>query len=96
MNLLIKGDNIEAMKWLIRERGLAGKVDLIYTDPPFATNCDFTITAGRASTVSNSRSGEVAYSDKITGMDFVEYIRERVVLMRELLSERGSIYLHTD
>lgn len=96
MNLLIKGDNIEAMKLLIRERGLAGKVDLIYTDPPFATNCDFTITAGRASTVSNSRSGEVAYSDKITGMDFVEYIRERVVLMRELLSERGSIYLHTD
>lgn len=96
MNLLIKGDNLAAMRWLAGERGLAGKVDLIYTDPPFATNSDFTITAGRASTVSNSRRGEVAYSDRLTGAEFVEYLRERVAVMRELLSERGSIYLHTD
>lgn len=96
MNLLIKGDNLAAMRRLAGERGLAGKIDLIYTDPPFATNSDFTITDGRASTVSNSRSGRVAYSDRLTGAEFVEYMRERVVVMRELLSERGSIYLHTD
>lgn len=41
MNLLIKGDNLAAMRWLASGRGLAGKVDLIYTDPPFATNSDF-------------------------------------------------------
>ncbi len=38
----------------------------------------------------------MAYTDNITGKDFVDFIRERAVLLRELLSERGSIYLHTD
>lgn len=75
---------------------MAGKVDLIYTDPPFATNGNFTITNGRASTISNSSKGEVAYTDKLLGMEFVNYIRERLLLMKELLSDRGSIYLHTD
>ena len=96
MNTLIKGDNIDALKFLIEQRQLAGRVDLIYTDPPFATNVNFTITDGRASTISNSAKGDIAYTDKLLGRDFVEYIRERLLLMRELLSERGSIYLHTD
>ena len=96
MNILIKGDTINVLKYLAEERGLAGKVDLIYTDPPFATNCNFTITNGRAATISNSSKGEVAYSDRLLGLDFVEYIRRRVALMRELLSDKGSIYLHTD
>ena len=46
MNFLIKGDNIDVLKYLAEERGFAGKIDLIYTDPPFATNCSFTITDG--------------------------------------------------
>ncbi len=95
-DMLIKADNIEGMEYLIGTRGLKGKVDLIYTDPPFATNCNFTITNGRAATISNSANGTVAYSDKLCERDFVEYIRQRVILMRELLSDRGSIYLHTD
>lgn len=96
MNLLLKGDNIDVLEYLIKEKNMAGKVDLIYTDPPFATNGNFTITNGRASTISNSSKGEVAYTDKLLGMEFVNYIRERLLLMKELLSERGSIYLHTD
>jgi len=95
-NLLIRADNIYGLKYLIEERNLKGKVDLIYTDPPFATNCNFTITNGRATTISNSSKGDVAYSDQILGEDFVEYMRERLVLMKELLSDKGSIYLHTD
>lgn len=96
MNLLIKSENITALEYLLKEKGLAGKVDLIYIDPPFATNTNFTITNGRASTISNSKSGDIAYTDKILGADFVNYIKARIVLLRELLSERGSIYLHTD
>lgn len=96
MNLLLKGDNIDVLEYLIKEKNMAGKVDLIYTDPPFATNGNFTITNGRASTISNSSKGEVAYTDKLLGMEFVNYIRERLLLMKELLSDRGSIYLHTD
>lgn len=95
-NLLIKGENLDVMRYLIQKKGLAGKVDLIYTDPPFATNINFTISNGRASTISNSSKGEVAYSDKILGKDFIEFLRGRLLLMRELLSPKGSIYLHTD
>ncbi len=96
MSTLIKGDNIYALDFLLKSRELKGKIDLIYTVPPFATNCNFTITDGRASTISNSSKGEIAYSDKLQGMEFVNYIRERLLLMKQLLSERGSIYLHTD
>lgn len=96
MNTLIKGDNIYALDYLLKSRDLKGKIDLIYTDPPFATNCNFTITDGRASTISNSSKGEIAYSDKLQGMEFVNYLRERLLLLRDLLSDRGSIYLHTD
>ena len=46
-NLLIKGDNIKALAYLLNERGLKGKIDLIYTDPPFATNVKFTVKEGR-------------------------------------------------
>lgn len=95
-NILIKGDNIAGLNYLLDDRGLRGKVDLVYIDPPFATNCKFTITNGRASTISNSKRGEVAYTDNILGKEFVEFIRQRLVLIKELLSPRGSIYLHTD
>lgn len=95
-NLLIQSENIDALNHLIEEKGLGGKVDLVYIDPPFATNATFTVSNGRASTISSSSKGDIAYSDKITGKEFVEYIRQRVLLLRDMLSERGSIYLHTD
>ena len=95
-SLLIKGDNIKAIDLLLTEKGLKGKIDLIYIDPPFATNGNFTITDGRATTISNSKNGEVAYSDKLVGTEFIEYLRERLILLRELLSDKGSIYLHID
>ena len=95
-NMLIKGDNAKALRYLLRECKLAGKIDLVYIDPPFSTNGKFTITNGRATTISNSKNGEVAYSDKLTGVDFIEFLRARLLLLRELLSEEGSIYLHID
>ena len=73
-NLIIYGENIRALKYLLEERGLKG----------------------RSSTISSSSHGSVAYTDNILGDDFVSYIRERLLLMKELLSEKGSIYLHTD
>lgn len=95
-NILIQADNIEGLNYLLKKKGLRGKIDLVYVDPPFATNGNFTITDGRASTISNSNRGDVAYTDKILGRDFVDFLRERLLLIRELLSDRGSIYLHTD
>lgn len=96
MNILLKTDNLVGLEYLIKQKGLAGKIDLIYTDPPFATNGNFTITNGRATTISNSQRGDVAYSDKLTGLEFIEYIKKRVILMHKLLSDKGSLYMHTD
>lgn len=95
-NLLIKGDNIKGLYYLLQTRKLKGKIDLVYIDPPFATGGNFTITDGRASTISNSRNGEIAYSDKLVGKDFVEFLRERILLLKELMSKQGSIYVHID
>lgn len=61
-NSLIKSDNFVALNYLLKEQGLRGKIDLVYIDPPFATNGNFTITDGRTSTISNSRNGDIAYS----------------------------------
>ncbi|MXY81747.1 MAG: site-specific DNA-methyltransferase, partial [Gemmatimonadetes bacterium] len=96
VNLLIQGDNIKGLYYLLRERNLQGKIDLVYIDPPFATGSNFTITEDRAATISNSRSGSIAYSDRLTGFEFIEFLRERLLLLRELLSVKGSIYLHID
>lgn len=95
-NLIIKGDNIKGLKYLLNERGLKGRIDLVYIDPPFATNNHFTITDERASTISRTLKGEVAYSDRLTGKQFIEFLRARLLLLKELLSDEGSIYLHID
>ena len=95
-NILINGDNLEALRILVHNSNLKGKIDLIYIDPPFATNGTFTISEERASTISSSKKDEIAYTDNLLGEKFLELLRERLILARELLSERGSIYLHID
>jgi len=93
-NKLIHADNLSTLKTLLDD--YSGKVDLIYIDPPFATNGHFKIGEDRANTISSSNGDEVAYSDTLIGADFLEFLRERLIFLRELLSERGSIYLHID
>lgn len=95
-SILIQADNIDGLNYLLEDRGLRGKIDLIYIDPPFATGGNFTITNGRASTISNSRNGDIAYSDSIKGTDFIDFLRQRLILLHGLLSDKGSIYLHID
>jgi len=94
-NLLIQSDNITGLNYLLNN-GLKNKIDLVYIDPPFSTGTNFTITNGRATTISNSKNGKIAYVDTLKGMDFIEFLRERLILIRELMSEQGSIYLHID
>ncbi|MDR2824556.1 MAG: site-specific DNA-methyltransferase [Prevotellaceae bacterium] len=94
-NLLIQSDNLTGLQYLL-SNGFKGKIDLVYIDPPYATGGNFTITNGRATTISNSRNGVIAYTDTLQGTGFIEFLRERLILLRELLSERGSIYLHID
>ena len=90
---LLQGDNIRIMKTLLEE---GVKVDLVYIDPPFARNTTFRTSKERTATVSSSRSDEIAYHDKRTGEEFLEFLRERLILLRELLTLTGSIYVHID
>lgn len=92
-NKLIFGDNLQVMKSLLELKrngelcnadGTPG-VRLIYIDPPFATMQDF-----------QGAEEQKAYQDKIGGARFVEFLRKRLVLMRELLTPDGAIYVHLD
>lgn len=83
-NFLFYGDNKDALLYLLNN-GCKGKIRLIYIDPPFATESNFV-----------NRNQEHAYSDALSGGEYVEFLRERLILMRELLAENGSIYLHLD
>jgi adenine-specific DNA-methyltransferase len=93
-NVLIKGENIAVLQRL--RKNYTNKIDLIYIDPPFSTNTTFTIGEKRVSTVSMSGGDDIAYCDNLKGFDFIEFIRERLIIARELLSDAGSIYLHID
>lgn len=95
-NSIIYGDNFDALKILLDTYNMKGKIDLIYIDPPFATNGIFTIGKDRVSTISSSKTDEIAYEDNLVGELFLEFLRERLLLAKELLSEKGSIYLHID
>lgn len=95
-NILIKGDNAEAMKQLLAN-GYKGKIDLVYIDPPFATGGTFAVdTDGRVATISKSTNSTIAYADTLKGDDFIAFLKERVLLIHDLLSEQGSLYLHID
>ncbi|MGL4368035.1 MAG: site-specific DNA-methyltransferase [Brevinemataceae bacterium] len=93
--MLIYGDNFKGLSNLLVS-GYRSAIDLIYIDPPFQTNQKFTISQTRANTISRSLKGETAYSDSLNKEQFLEFLRERLVLLHELLSDQGSIYLHTD
>jgi adenine-specific DNA-methyltransferase len=93
---LIKGDNLAVLRHLLEDGGLKGKVDMVYIDPPFATNNTFRIGDGRANSISRSKSDRIAYDDSLNGMEYLEFLRERLVLLKRILSDRGSIYVHID
>lgn len=95
-NKLIQGDNLYVLKTLLDKYNLKSKVDLIYIDPPFATQKNFTVGDERTSTISNSLNDKLAYSDNLIGADFLEFLRIRLILLRELMAETASIYLHID
>ncbi|MDO8571567.1 MAG: transcriptional repressor LexA [bacterium] len=84
-NKLIVGDNLGILKNLCEDNAVRGKVDLVYIDPPFGTGQNFV-----------GYDEENFYSDKLTNGEFLEFLRKRLVFLRELLSDTGSIYLHID
>lgn len=90
-NMVVFGDNLQFLKTcyknedeLIKDK-VKGKVKLIYIDPPFATASDF-----------KTNTGQKAYTDKAKGADFIEFLRKRLIVAKELLDYNGSIFVHLD
>ena len=92
-NKLICGDNLQSMKTLLQRKeavelnnadGTPG-VRLVYIDPPFATKRDF-----------HGTKDQQAYQDKVVGAEFIEFVRRRLILLRQLMAKESTIYLHID
>lgn len=92
-NILISGDNLNALASLLEMKrsgqlkssdGTPG-AKFVYIDPPFSTNLEF-----------RGKESQKAYKDKVLGAEFIEFLRKRLILLREVLSPDGSIFVHLD
>lgn len=98
INKIFWGDNLQVMSHLLKE--YRGKIDLIYIDPPFDSKADYKRkieVKNVGKTISDSSSfEEKQYGDIWTNDEYLQFMYERLILMRELLSEKGCIYVHCD
>lgn len=95
-NILIQGDNYDALIYLAEKRKMFETVRLVYIDPPFGTKQEFTFSGDRFSTISRMNGGKLAYSDTLTGEEYLKFLSGRLVRIRELMANDGTIYLHID
>jgi len=100
-NKLIWGDNLLVMGSLLEK--FAGKIDLIYIDPPFATGANFSFTteigdSGAEVIKEQSAIEEKAYRDTWGAgrSSFLDMLSVRLRFMKDLLSAKGAIYVHLD
>ncbi|MFR4906481.1 MAG: site-specific DNA-methyltransferase [Mediterraneibacter faecis] len=98
INKIFWGDNLQVMSHLLKE--YRGKIDLIYIDPPFDSKADYKkkIKMKNTGTALSDTSTfeEKQYGDIWTNDEYLQFMYERFILIRELLSERGSLYVHCD
>lgn len=97
MNKIFWGDNLQVMSHMLKE--FRGKIDLIYIDPPFDSKADYKkkvkIKKQFVETDTNSFE-EKQYGDIWTNDEYLQFMYERLTLLKELLSDTGTIYLHCD
>ena len=98
INKIFWGDNLQVMSHMMKE--FHGKIDLIYIDPPFDSKADYKKKIevkgiGKAETDSSSFE-EKQYSDIWINDEYLQFMYERLVVMRELLADSGVIYVHCD
>lgn len=98
INKIFWGDNLQVMSHLLKD--FRGKIDLIYIDPPFDSKADYKKKIdlkgiGKATSDSTTFE-EKQYGDIWTNDEYLQFMYERLLLLRELLSDKGSIFLHCD
>jgi len=84
-NRLYQGDNLGLMLSLLDDKEIRGHVRCVYIDPPFATQMAFV-----------DRDLHHAYDDRLDGGAFIEFLRRRLTIIRELMAEDASIFVHLD
>lgn len=100
-NLVFQGDNKEILSTLL-VNGFGEKIDLIYIDPPFASGADYirkVALRGKKKELEaegHSVAEQIQYTDIWANDNYLQFMYERLILMRQLLSKKGSIYLHCD
>ncbi|MCX4354844.1 MAG: site-specific DNA-methyltransferase [Oscillospiraceae bacterium] len=98
INKIFWGDNLQVMSHMLKE--YRGQIDLIYIDPPFDSKADYKKKidikgVGKAESDSSSFE-EKQYGDIWTNDEYLQFMYERLTILRELLSDTGCIYLHCD
>lgn len=97
INKIFWGDNLQVMSHLLRD--YRGRIDLIYIDPPFDSKADYKlkIKIKKQNISSDSLAfEEKQYGDIWSNDEYLQFLYERLLILRELLSERGSIFVHCD
>lgn len=99
-NVLIQGDCLSACAYL-KQRNI--KIDLVYIDPPFASGANYAkkihLRNGGKSKIEaedNTIGEEVMYGDIWQKEDYLNWLYERLLAIRDVMSEAGSIYVHLD
>ena len=96
-NKIYWGDNLQVMSHLLKE--YRGKINLIYIDPPFDSKADYKKRIqlrGEKLTNDHNAFEEKQYTDIWVNDEYLQFMFERIILMRELLCETGSFILHCD
>ena len=97
MNKIFWGDNLQVMSHMMKE--YRGRIDLIYIDPPFDSKADYKkkVRIHNQQILNDSLAfEEKQYSDIWTNDEYIQFMYERLILLRELLSDNGTIFLHCD
>lgn len=97
INKIFWGDNLQVMSHMLKE--YRGQIDMIYIDPPFDSKAQYKKTIKiNSKDVSNDMMSfeEVQYKDIWTNDTYLQFLYERLIIMRELLKDTGSIWVHCD
>lgn len=97
LNKIFWGDNLQVMSHLLKE--FRGQIDLVCIDPPFDSKADYKLKVSlRGKNIVNSSTvfEEKQYTDIWNNDEYLQFMYERLLIIRELLSDNGSIYIHCD
>ena len=95
VGLLLYGDNFDSLSWLLAS-GYRGRVGLVYLDPPYNSNRTYTSRIRLRGKGQPTLGAAIAYDDVWQPGDYLQFLADRLLLLRELLHEDGTLWLHCD